>query len=224
MVSHPLEQRSEMPQHPLNDVVRKASPRVLDLQLQLLVTIGYDRQRIVGLAQVPEATLAPRVSPVARSCASSDWFSNTRMLSKSGLPRGTSLQPWTLTSGVCSNSRSATCCARSRAQPRHKFELGINIHPHGQRIDEQAKHVIGAAEGRFAAGAGGAEHNVRLPAVTVQQQGPGSLQQRIERYGRLTRSHLQGGGKRNRQTNLMGSAIGSRTRAQYRARGRRPAA
>src|SRR5262245_39670289 len=191
-----------MPQHPLNDVVRKASPRVLDLQQQLLVTIGYDRQRIVSLSYIPKAALAPRAPGCTKLRIERLILEHQNALEERPATRHFT-PPLDLDQrSVLEPTHRHLLCAKS-SQPRSEFELGINMRPHGQRIDEQANHIIGAAEGRFAAGAGGAENDVRLPAVTMQQQGPGSLQQSIERYGRLAPSCSQRGGKRNRQTNLI---------------------
>ena len=58
--------------------------------------------------------------------------------------------------------------------------LRVGVHPQRQRVDEEPDHLVGVGERGAAAGARGAEDDVRIGAVALQQDRPGRLQQRIE--------------------------------------------
>ena len=89
-------------------------------------------------------------------------------------------------------------------QPAHQLGFGIDTHSYRQRIDEQADHIPGTFKERPAS-AGNTEDDVRFAAVAVQKQGPGTLQQHVERYRRLACPLSESGGEYRRQTDFVSS-------------------
>src|SRR5205814_10424633 len=59
-----------------------------------------------------------------------------------------------------------------RPQPRHERRPPWDLHPHGQRIDEQPEHPLHALELGRASGHRHPEHHFTLAAVGPEDPGP----------------------------------------------------
>src|ERR1700704_2024238 len=173
-----------MAQHARDDRVIEALARVLDLQKKLAVTIGNDRQRIVRMAETQKAALAPGPTQGPQLRIERMAIEHQDALEQRHAPGN-------LAPALDPDQRRVLVVAQrhllSAQLPQPAYEPGfrINAHPYRQRIDEQADHISGTVKGRPATGAGNTEDDVRFTAVAVQKQGPGGLQQQVERYRRL---------------------------------------
>ncbi len=77
------------------------------------------------------------------------------------------------------------------AEPGQERLVRAHRHPHRQRADEQAGHRLDAGQLRRPARDHRSEDKVRLAAVAVEQQRPGSLHQRVDGQMGAPRQRLQ---------------------------------
>ena len=81
------------------------------------------------------------------------------------------------------------------AQPVAQRLLRIEGLNHRQGVDEQAQHVLRAWQLGRAPRHGGAESHAALPGMTLQQQQPGRLHQRVQRHPLLSGKRVQTAGR-----------------------------
>src|SRR5688572_21629042 len=116
---HRLEQRTQMAQHARGDVVIEAPPRVLELQQELLVAIGEERQWIVGLAESSELSIE-RMGIEYQDALEEGHVS------------------WHVAPAMDLEQRRVLVIAQrpllsaQLPQPRHELGFGINAHPQRQ--------------------------------------------------------------------------------------------
>ena len=140
-------------------------------------------QRIVR--PLAEAHLAESQAAVLPATSPAGSSRRRRGSSTSGVPGGSSLQPWMR--GERRRARrlgSASWRSWSSASQGRDLRPGVEPHPHRQGVDEEADHRLDPGERDAAPGDRGAEdHVVRVApsaGVAPEEGRPGTLDERVE--------------------------------------------
>jgi hypothetical protein len=153
---------------------------VLHAKKKLLVAVSNQGHRIVGLSPVDEATPRPGASQAAQPGLERLVVEDHKALEQR--PAAGDLTP-----ALHLHERRVlvrTKCNLNLAQPPEPGDerrARLDADTDGQRVDQQAHQVVRPAQRGAPAGAGGAEYDVLLTRVAVQEQRPGSLEERVQR-------------------------------------------